>query len=70
MGWWCDWELLENPVEQEGWESSLKKDKMLLAGSGVEIEGGSEERKPPSARQDGSYYAFKPLLKGAGRLFQ
>lgn len=43
---------------------------MLLAGGGVEIEGGSEERKPPTAMQDGSYYAFKPLLKGAGRLFQ
>ena len=70
MGWWCDWELLENHVEEEKWESSLKKDKMLLASGGVEVEGGSKERKLPTARQDGPYYAFKPLLKGVGRLFQ
>lgn len=43
---------------------------MLLAGGGVEVEGGSEERKLPTARQDGPYYAFKPLLKGVGRLLQ
>lgn len=36
---------------------------MLLAGGGVEIEGGSEERKPPTARQDGSYYALSHCSK-------
>lgn len=41
---------------------------MLLAGSGVEVGGG--ERKLPTAKQDGPYYAFKPLLKGVGRLFR
>lgn len=45
------------------------QDALSRWGGRVEVEGGGEERKLPTARQDGPYYAFKPLLKGVGRLF-